>query len=406
MMLHAVIESAGGAAFATKRATDPEARRRLTAEAHWLEQAAHPGVVEVAGFDSTAERLELRTRFAGRPLSTLGPMPLARTCELVASAATTVADLHDLGIVHGRVDASHVLLGGDGRVRLCGFAEANSAHDGPRSRADDVASLGSLLDELAARAIGSGGRRRDREAHAAIRSLVARATAPDPLARPTARAVAASLRSHAPVPDTAQPQRRPIVSRAMARRVLSGTAGVALVVAGLRAFDPSPPTAGPGVAPSAERRPSSPRATGHGPAAVTSTAPRATSTSVARCAAIDGRAADVDGDGCDDAVFVSGPLVEVLDRRYIVGRLGDLATVGDWDCDGTATPALLRPSTGEVFLFDAWARPGDDVEVTALDRVDGAVTITSEALGAGCDGVTVMQRDGTRAAVWPPAEAR
>ena len=70
-----------------------------------------------------------------------------RSPSIVAGAASTLADLHELGITHGRIDASHVLLGDNGRPRLCGFG------DGRRAAApeDDVAMLGALLAELLGR---------------------------------------------------------------------------------------------------------------------------------------------------------------------------------------------------------------------------------------------------------------
>jgi hypothetical protein len=45
-------------------------------------------------------------------------------------------------------------------------------------------------------------------------------------------------------------------------------------------------------------------------------------------------------------------------RRYALGHAGDWLLTGDWDCDGRESPALYRPSTGDVFLFDRWATNG------------------------------------------------
>ena len=78
--------------------------------------------------------------------------------------------------------------------------------------------------------------------------------------------------------------------------------------------------------------------------------------------------ADVDGDGCPEPVAIEGGIVEVGGVRYEVGVAGDDVAVGDWDCDGRATPALLRSATGEVFVFPAWAEPGHDLTVAAVDR--------------------------------------
>ena len=43
-----------------------------------------------------------------------------------------------------------------------------------------------------------------------------------------------------------------------------------------------------------------------------------------------------------------------LDRRFLAGRVGDLAAIGDWNCDGTPTLGVLRPSTGAWFTFGSW----------------------------------------------------
>lgn len=52
---------------------------------------------------------------------------------------------------------------------------------------------------------------------------------------------------------------------------------------------------------------------------------------------------------------VEGRHVTTDDGRWEVGADGDVVVVGDWDCDRLATPAVLRPSTGEVAVFDRWA---------------------------------------------------
>lgn len=78
-------------------------------------------------------------------------------------------------------------------------------------------------------------------------------------------------------------------------------------------------------------------------------------------------------------VRVEGRHVTNDDGRWEVGVEGDVVVVGDWDCDRLVTPAVLRPSTGEVAVFDRWAdetpEPGRAVatltgmtEVEATDR--------------------------------------
>ena len=99
----------------------------------------------------------------------------------------------------------------------------------------------------------------------------------------------------------------------------------------------------------------------------------------------------VDGDGCDDPVEwraadaeVAYPGADGTVLRFRVGRPGDDLVLGDWDCDGTATAAVVRPETGETFVFDAWAADGETlVAAPGPTLPDGtAATVADEG---GCD---------------------
>lgn len=94
---------------------------------------------------------------------------------------------------------------------------------------------------------------------------------------------------------------------------------------------------------------------------------------------------DVDGDGTADDVRISAGRVEVVTTGgpavYTVGGADDQIVVGDWDCDGRATPLLYRPAEGVVHRYDAWPtvdEPGRPVtesapaDGTARRRDDGA----------------------------------
>jgi hypothetical protein len=71
---------------------------------------------------------------------------------------------------------------------------------------------------------------------------------------------------------------------------------------------------------------------------------------------------DLAGDGCRSWVRWRGNVLDAaLDpnsppRVFELGLPGDALLLGDWNCDASDTPGLYRPSTGEVFLFDEWAR--------------------------------------------------
>jgi hypothetical protein len=97
-------------------------------------------------------------------------------------------------------------------------------------------------------------------------------------------------------------------------------------------------------------------------------------------------------------VEIKGTTVLVGSRRYEVGQQGDVVVLGDWDCDRTATPAVLRPDTGEVFVFDEWAS-SDDVEIPAIARVGEAVDLVVEPDAGGCTVLVAVRSDGSRQVV-------
>ena len=81
---------------------------------------------------------------------------------------------------------------------------------------------------------------------------------------------------------------------------------------------------------------------------------------------------DVDGDGCEERLEWSDSTavlsVRTADgpRAWSLGQPGDRLLLGDWDCDGTVTPGLHRPSTGRTYGFDRWPT-GDGVHATLVD---------------------------------------
>ena len=81
-----------------------------------------------------------------------------------------------------------------------------------------------------------------------------------------------------------------------------------------------------------------------------------------------------------------------------MGQPGDVIAVGDWECDGRAAPALLRPATGDVFVFPDWAED-EPVTVEARDRLPGAVAIRGEPADGGCDDLVVDLGSGATATV-------
>ncbi len=493
--------------------TDPD-RIRLQREATMLRRAAHPGVVEVVSESPTT----LRLRHAGTALARLGPLAPDHAAAVVRSVAATVGDLHQLGLVHGRIRADHVVLDVKGRPRLCGFAEANDGTDD--RRAADVADLGALLDHLLdaagdvmwspdLRGLRSASRRK--RALAGFRAAATAAQQPEPHLRPTARQLAAALldalpelqlpvtpgdetddpgggtdaappatssrpdrprtfaeipadidptadlgwtdddlffladvgddddldpghdtddrdrdhvatqpdadaaseHEHEPEPEPepehepvsasdpapaaaatpaasadgptitirpAAPTAEPAEPAGLDRRLLAALAAVVLivgVVAGsmiartVRPFggdDPTPTTAG-----------GDPTSTPDATTTTSAIAPLATPpTFPAQCDVPVAPGPDVDDDGCPDAVVLDGRTAQVGSISVDLGEDGDLVALGDPDCDGIVTPAVLRPSTGEVFVFVEWSL-SQPVEIAPSAVVAGADAIRSPA---------------------------
>lgn len=387
-----LIEGEGGP-LVRKQAADGPGRRTLGGEAERLARARHPGVVTVV--DHEPGRLTLA--WAGsETLAVLRPA-VTEAAAILAAVAATVADLHQVGLVHGRLDPTHVVLGPDRRPRLCGL-RGPLPGEPPADPADDVAALGSLIDHL----VGTDQelepiperrwpvRRWSGYQRRALLALADQARHEEPARRPTARALAAGI--VAAVPDAASaphpppvahrsppPPGRPSKPRSRRRRpALVGAAGLALLLLAVNGALPGRHLQARAT-PDPSDRPSSTTA-GRAPTPEPAAAP---------CAAVPGAegsaGADIDGDGCAEAVRVAGTSIEADGVDYDIGQDGDEVAVGDWDCDGAATPALVRPATGEIFVFDGWAVPDGPVTVRPTDVVTGARRLRPPRSSEDCD---------------------
>ena len=375
----------------TKRAITADARSRMGREIDRLHQARHPGVVEVV---EHAEDHIVFVWAGGQTLATFRP-PVAVAAAVLAATATTVADLHELRIVHGRLDPSHVVIGGDGRPRLCGMAGPDPSAV-PPTEADDVAGLGRLIAGLIGeetetepiperrwnrRRLGSFQRR-------ALQTLADQATADDPAQRPTARELATAIAEAVPeaclqttakaVPESPalqvtkpvgrgrhlkQPPPRGVPVLVLVAAVT--LAGAVATVAFRVATSPSPAVA-LSIPPTTSQ-----------PLASTTSQPRTTTTVGSKPSVGDGTEIRSDG------------------RTYTLGRNGDRIAVGDWDCNGTRTPGLVRPSTGEIFLFASWAGSGTGVTIAPSAVVPGALILRTNPAGTACAAPVVELSDGT-----------
>lgn len=417
------VVAGSGSPVVVKRATGADVAS-LRAEARRLEAAAHPGVVQLLTSSGTDEQWELCLAYAGRAVSVAGALTVPELAAIAAAVAATLADLHESGIVHGRIDASHVLIGRHGRPVLCGVGpEAVGA-----TPADDVAALGVLLAAL----LGSGadmepiperrwlpGRSWSGWERRSLLLIADQACADPPTRRPTARRLAAAIAQAVPgalteptptTPDERLPASDPMellrstasadVSRTPPRlSTLAGAlVGVALLaVAALRVMPSNTP--GGADRPASATAEASPSTAELAPSTPLDLPPTTTtSVPVAPVPCVVPSGAATASDGCVEPVTVDGTKVVVGTRRFDVGRPGDLVVLGDWDCDGGATPAVLRPSTGEVFVFSTWAG-NEEVVVRPTVRVANAATPHVEA-GAGTCAILVVRRaDGSQVAV-------
>ena len=107
---------------------------------------------------------------------------------------------------------------------------------------------------------------------------------------------------------------------------------------------------------------------------------------------------DADADGCPDPISLDGRVATVGDVAVELGEDGDQVVVADADCDGTATPVLLRPSTGEVFDFPGWSLD-EAIEISSTAVIDGATSI--ETTDGPCPDVIVIDGAGDRVVVAP-----
>jgi hypothetical protein len=453
-----------GRVLACKRATGPEDGHRLQHEAEVLGRARHPGVVELVECREVDGATTVYTSFAGtHSLETAPPLAVEEAGAVVAMLASTVADLHGLGIVHGRIDPSHVLVGNGGRPILCGFTgggeegtvapsgpgaiaefrDPAATVDGPLSRAVDVFGLGALLRVLA---IGDGAdsepipERRFSVRHRrpwsgylrrSLLTLADHCTDEQPLRRPSAQRLAADIES--------------LVPRVETKRGRLWTA-LGLDDAADAGDADQEGTNGPGDDPFATLRPepvevaprshgrllvlggaviglvlafwsvtalrnAEPTAARNAPGAAPTTPPAAvpatttgsattSTTEVPSTIATTAPRASSPPTPTTDIVVAADGSVSIDGHRFAIGEPGDKFAIGDWDCNGSRTAAVARPATGEVFVFDAWPSTDHDVTAAPITSIEGAVDVRAED-HSGCSTLHVVRADGSDVEVQP-----
>ncbi|HUP71602.1 MAG TPA: hypothetical protein VM282_01005 [Acidimicrobiales bacterium] len=323
MIRPVAIRSAGGRLVAVKTAENAAEAAQLGREADLLRRSAHPGVVAIVSFTSHADSAELvLTAPSEHTVAEEVPDSVRRCLDFVAAAAEIVADLHAMGIAHGALRPDHILVAPHGQPVLCGFGSAQSVVD-PQLFAADVVALGELLAWLARRMPGDP--RNERRVSAALALSRDRGT--------TARALSFAL---ADGPRESGRSRDAVASR---RPALGALIALAAIGTGVALFTDN---GGP---------PSSTVA-----ATIPNSAPSAA-----------------------DVATPDSPRVEIRGISYHVGQPGDLAYFVP--CGDEQRVVVLRPTTGDIFVFDHLAEPGAPRTAQSVGRVAGALEIIPSADG-------------------------
>lgn len=397
-----------GSGCCVRRAESAADRAILQRVERTLDALRHPGLVElVSSGPGVAGNWELRTRWVG---PTVGHdqvrLSSSHVAGIGAAVATTLADLHALGWFHGAVSADHILIDRDGRPILCGLSSAGRLTDLSVAEAD-TAALTHVLEWLATRS----GCEEDRSLRRALHGGRFRSGQAVVLARRLADPrLAPELPSGLDGPDPGSGL--PLVSEAdVAPGAPHAEPGVTIdqSPAQFTGGACSAATATPGVGPvgAAEAIAVAARASGWRGIALPGRwrailrrawgSPRLTagvltvgllagtlavapavlgSQSAPACPAVD--------QGCR-AVPTAGGVLATPTGHYKVGAPGDVVVLGRWGCGPIALPALLRPASGEVWIFDRWPTPSADVAARSLGRVPGARSLRVVAGRDGCD---------------------
>ena len=91
---------------------------------------------------------------------------------------------------------------------------------------------------------------------------------------------------------------------------------------------------------------------------------------------------------------IDGTVIEHRGRRYAIGVRDDIVRTGDWDCNGVATPSIVRPSTGEVVLFESWPNTGETIVAPVRWLIEAPLDVQVENYGY-CDVLRVHTATGS-----------
>ncbi len=376
------------------KTAQPEDSERIRHEAQLLKRLAHPGIVQFVDFIEESS-VELYLAFVGPDSwATQPPSTPSESLEALASAASTVADLHGLGTVHGALCPEHVLVAPDKRPVLCGLADATALTE--TGCAHDLAGLAGLIDHLGAACEEKERRQLDALARRAERGSV------------TASDLTAELdRLHGGPHKFTGRSKRTAIPTPSKRASAIATALIALAVLGWFVLKPegsaNPVPANPLLANPVPANPvpadqvsagqvsTNTVSAGEGSGAASGPVAVPATTNVSAVGSVDttelaGSQSEIDH---EDRLIITHQ-----GRRYGVGRLGDVAILGDWTCDGDITLALLQPGTGVIAVFANWPAPSQRLEADFVTVVEGATDLRNDPSG-GCDQLRVTHAGGS-----------
>ncbi|MEX2658890.1 MAG: phosphotransferase [Acidimicrobiales bacterium] len=380
-----VLDDAGVAVVRHVAPPGPAAEA-LRHEAVVLHRARGLGVVElVEAVDEADGGAALATRYvAGGTLDDVARDQGERAAlAVLARVAELLARLHEVGIVHGRCTADHVVGTGDD-IALCGLSGA-MLHTTRAEATADTEGFALLVQETCSSDSDLGRRAR--------RAVAGLATSPPAT---NLRAVAGDLagmidvRPKAPSPRGSRPDR----AGSPARRAVAAAAvavGVGLLGGLAMTGADAPDERGASVA-----VPSGDEVAEGAPERTTTVPPAEEATPPVQVWPEPEEAA---------APAVTTPaaagVVEHGGIRYQVGAAGDLVVVGDWDCDGLVTPSVVRPADGSVWLFPGWAANGEVLVARSLGFASSPVAAAAAPTPEGCHVITVTTADGREIVIRP-----
>ena len=375
-----------------------------------LTVARHPGVPELLGIRGEGAGAELDVAVPdGVPLRSLA-LTIEEVAGLAATLGTTLGDLHEIGVAVGTVTVESVTVTREGAAVLTDVTRATrlgshrskwAAHPVARRDDRDLARLVTdLLDACApagvsdvldgpprwARILRVG---RSSGPVATVRQLSERTSTGALSSRRLAEALATE------VPGACLPRRAPTTNTPGPAAPLPQPSDAEVdrwfATDHLAGGDPSPGDDGPATGRAQRVRASRARPM----VALCCVASVATVVTILMLRGWSGTSGSAhcvaSAPGC--ATFPAGVL-SLGGVSYAVGEAHDVAAVGRWAC-GAPSLALLRPSTGQIWLYGAWPSGIAPVRPSLGAVVPGARRLAISH-GAKCDTLFVVRGDGTR----------